>query len=45
MKSLHELIKENKEIANLWDDYLELYNYVDDRMIEGCEIAKELLNK
>ena len=45
MKSLQELIKENKSVANLWEKYLELYTYVDDRMVEGCEQAEELLNK
>ena len=45
MKSLQELIKENGAVKDLWDEYLELYTYVDDRMVEGCEQAEELLNK
>ena len=43
--TLQELIKENKAIAALWKDHLMLYNYVDDKMVEGCEQAKELLTK
>tara|TARA_R100000655_G_scaffold109802_1_gene165563 strand:- start:1599 stop:1745 length:147 start_codon:yes stop_codon:yes gene_type:complete len=45
MKSLQELIKENKSVANLWEEYLTLYNYVDNKMVEGCVQAEELLNK
>ena len=45
MESLQELIKENKSVANLWNEYLMLYNYVDDKMVEGCDVAEKLLNK
>jgi len=45
MKSLKELIKENKSVANLWAEYLTLYNYVDDKMVEGCDVAEKLLTK
>ena len=34
-----------KQIEKLLKDYLELLSYVDNKMVEGCEIAKELLNK
>ena len=44
-KTLGELIKENKAIAKLWNDYLQLFNYADDKMIEGCDVAEKLLNK
>jgi len=44
-KTLEELIKENKAVAKLWNDYLQLFNYTDDKMIEGCDIAEKLLNK
>jgi len=45
MKNLNELIKENKAVAKLWNDYLELFNYADDKMIEGCNVAEKLLKK
>jgi|TARA_Y100000015_G_scaffold16738_1_gene16082 3-methyladenine DNA glycosylase AlkD len=45
MKSLQELIKENKSVANLWEEYLTLYNYVDNKMVEGCNIAEKILTK
>ena len=45
MVSLQELIKENKAVANLWNEYLELYNYVDNKMLEGCDVAEKLLTK
>jgi len=45
MKSLHELIKENKSVANLWEEYLTLYSYVDDKMLEGCDVAKKILKE
>ena len=44
-KTLGELIKENKAIAKLWNDYLQLFNYADDKMIEGCKDAEKLLTK
>ena len=34
-----------KQWEKIWNDYLELFNYVDDKMVEGCDQAKELLNK
>ena len=45
MKSLQELIKENNAIAELWNEYLMLYNYADDKMVEGCDVAEKLLTK
>ena len=45
MKRLQELIKENKAVKDLWDEYLELYNYVDNQMVEGCDVAEKLLTK
>ncbi len=45
MKGLKDLIKENKEVQRLWDEYLMLYTYVDDKMVEGCDVARKLLTK
>ena len=45
MKSLQELIKENKSVANLWEEYLKLYNYTDNKMVEGCEVAEKILTE
>jgi cell fate (sporulation/competence/biofilm development) regulator YlbF (YheA/YmcA/DUF963 family) len=45
MKDLKDLIKENKEVKKLWDEYLMLYTYTDDKMVEGCDVAHKLLTK
>jgi len=44
-RTLGELIKENKSIKNLWEEYLTLYNYVDNKMVEGCVQAEELIKE
>ena len=40
-----KLLETNKQVKKLWEDYLELFNYVDDKMVEGCEQAKKVLTK
>ena len=40
-----ELLETYEQVKKLWENYLELFNYVDDKMVEGCEQAKELLDK
>jgi len=44
-KTLKELIKQNGAIKELWEEYLKLYNYVDDKMVEGCDVAEKLLKE
>ena len=40
-----ELLETYEQVKKLWENYLELFNYVDDKMVEGCEQAKKVLTK
>ena len=44
MKNLEQLINDEPAVKELWENYLTLQNYVDDKMVEGCEDAEYVLS-
>ncbi len=44
MKNLEQLINDEPVVRELWENYLNLHNYVDDKMVEGCEEAEEVMS-